>query len=243
MHRASDPRARATARSTPKANTPCRSPAVPSRLLRRCRARTSRPRVVPPAVSSPRVAPSRRSRAPRRRAHAPRRRGRRLRVARRVPRMGRRRGRRARCPRHDRHQRRRVAAIPNRRRRARGGSSRPAEGRLARAHHGPPRVNPEGTRGPLPTASTLPAASRDARKLAEGADYSQPRARATCPNPNPARVRVPPRSVTHCLPLPTRSPLPRLQGIDGALEGLHVPYSYGYAILTLTLLVKVVTFP
>ena len=43
----------------------------------------------------------------------------------------------------------------------------------------------------------LPAASRDARKLAEGADYSQPRARATCPNPNPARVRVPPRSVTH----------------------------------------------
>ena len=59
MHRASDLRARATARSTPKANTPCRSPAVPSRLLRRCRARTSRPRVVPPAVSSTRVALSR----------------------------------------------------------------------------------------------------------------------------------------------------------------------------------------
>ena len=47
----------------------------PSRLLRRCRARTSRPRVVPPAVSSRASRRRAPSRAPRRRAHAPRRRG------------------------------------------------------------------------------------------------------------------------------------------------------------------------
>ena len=33
------------------------------------------------------------------------------------------------------------------------------------------------------------------------------------------------------------------QGIDGGLEKIGVPYSYGYAILALTLLVKLVTFP
>ena len=35
----------------------------------------------------------------------------------------------------------------------------------------------------------------------------------------------------------------KTQGIDGGLEKLGVPYSYGYAILALTLLVKVITFP
>ena len=198
LHRASDPRARATARSTPKANTPCRSPAVPSRLLRRCRARTSRPRVVPPAVSSRASRRRAPSRAPRRRAHAPRRRGRRLRVARRVPRMGRRRGRRARRPRHDRHQRRRVAALPNRRRRARGGSPRPAEGRLARAHHGPPRVNPEGTRGPLPTASSSPPPLRATRGSSRKAQIIPSLARA--PRARTLTLRA---FASHPVPSPT----------------------------------------
>ena len=31
--------------------------------------------------------------------------------------------------------------------------------------------------------------------------------------------------------------------IDQGLEGLNVPYSYGYAILVLTVVVKLVTFP
>lgn len=34
-----------------------------------------------------------------------------------------------------------------------------------------------------------------------------------------------------------------LKVLDGALEAVHVPYSYGFAIILLTLFVKVVTFP
>jgi YidC/Oxa1 family membrane protein insertase len=34
-----------------------------------------------------------------------------------------------------------------------------------------------------------------------------------------------------------------LEGIDGVLAAAHVPYSYGFSIIALTLLVKVVTFP
>ena len=34
-----------------------------------------------------------------------------------------------------------------------------------------------------------------------------------------------------------------LEGIDGVLAAVHVPYSYGFSIIALTLLVKVVTFP
>ena len=34
-----------------------------------------------------------------------------------------------------------------------------------------------------------------------------------------------------------------LEGIDGVLDGLHVPYSYGYSIIVLTVLVKLATFP
>jgi YidC/Oxa1 family membrane protein insertase len=34
-----------------------------------------------------------------------------------------------------------------------------------------------------------------------------------------------------------------LEAIDGVLTGAHVPYSYGFSIIALTLLVKVVTFP
>lgn len=34
-----------------------------------------------------------------------------------------------------------------------------------------------------------------------------------------------------------------LQAIDGGLEKLHIPYSYGFSIIILTFLVKVATFP
>jgi hypothetical protein len=34
-----------------------------------------------------------------------------------------------------------------------------------------------------------------------------------------------------------------LEGIDGVLAGAHVPYSYGFSIIVLTLAVKLVTFP
>jgi len=34
-----------------------------------------------------------------------------------------------------------------------------------------------------------------------------------------------------------------LEGIDGVLAGLHVPFSYGYSIIALTILVKLATFP
>lgn len=34
-----------------------------------------------------------------------------------------------------------------------------------------------------------------------------------------------------------------LEGIDGVLAGANVPYSYGFSIILLTLLVKVATFP
>ncbi|GBF91755.1 hypothetical protein Rsub_04059 [Raphidocelis subcapitata] len=34
-----------------------------------------------------------------------------------------------------------------------------------------------------------------------------------------------------------------LEVLDGVLEGAHVPYSYGYAIILLTLMVKMATFP
>jgi YidC/Oxa1 family membrane protein insertase len=34
-----------------------------------------------------------------------------------------------------------------------------------------------------------------------------------------------------------------LEVLDGALEAAHVPYSYGYAIILLTLMVKLATFP
>ncbi len=34
-----------------------------------------------------------------------------------------------------------------------------------------------------------------------------------------------------------------LQTLDGVLEKAHVPYSYGYAIILLTIMVKVATFP
>ena len=72
-------------------------------------------------------------------------------------------------------------------------------------------------------------------------------------NPNPLRRRVE-GIVIVCfsalvssladLASPTNPPLLLApQTIDGGLESLNVPYSYGYAILCLTLLVKVVTFP
>jgi YidC/Oxa1 family membrane protein insertase len=34
-----------------------------------------------------------------------------------------------------------------------------------------------------------------------------------------------------------------LQAIDGGLEQIHVPYSYGFAIITLTIIVKIATYP
>ena len=34
-----------------------------------------------------------------------------------------------------------------------------------------------------------------------------------------------------------------LQLLDNGLAGLHIPYSYGFAIILLTILVKIVTFP
>lgn len=39
------------------------------------------------------------------------------------------------------------------------------------------------------------------------------------------------------------SHLPVVQSLDGGLEKLGVPYSYGFAIILLTLLVKLGTFP
>ena len=33
------------------------------------------------------------------------------------------------------------------------------------------------------------------------------------------------------------------QALDSGLAGLHVPYSYGFAIILLTVLVKALTFP
>ena len=49
------------------------------------------------------------------------------------------------------------------------------------------------------------------------------------------------------LPLPghsiSLSPHPTLQVIDNGLEAAHVPYSYGFAIIALTILVKAATFP
>lgn len=35
----------------------------------------------------------------------------------------------------------------------------------------------------------------------------------------------------------------RIQVIDGGLEKLNVPYSYGFSIIILTFLVKVATYP
>ena len=34
-----------------------------------------------------------------------------------------------------------------------------------------------------------------------------------------------------------------MQVLDSGLDNLHVPYSYGFAIILLTILVKLATFP
>jgi YidC/Oxa1 family membrane protein insertase len=36
---------------------------------------------------------------------------------------------------------------------------------------------------------------------------------------------------------------PNLQAIDGALEAVNVPYSYGFSIIVLTIVVKILTYP
>ena len=48
--------------------------------------------------------------------------------------------------------------------------------------------------------------------------------------------------VTHRTPALSTNALV-LQVLDDGLESLHVPYSYGFAIILLTILVKIATFP
>lgn len=42
---------------------------------------------------------------------------------------------------------------------------------------------------------------------------------------------------------PAQFSIPRAQVLDGGLAQLNVPYSYGFAIILLTIIVKVLTFP
>ena len=50
-----------------------------------------------------------------------------------------------------------------------------------------------------------------------------------------------PYAFTVLAPMLIVSPL--MQAIDAGLEAAHVPYSYGFAIIALTLMVKLATFP
>ena len=57
---------------------------------------------------------------------------------------------------------------------------------------------------------------------------------------SPSRYKTKPDAYVRAIYHPSTT---MTQGIDGGLEKIGVPYSYGYAILALTLLVKLVTFP
>ena len=122
------------------------------------------------------------------------------------------------------------------------GSPRPAEGRLARAHHGPPRVNPEGTRGPLPTASSSPPL-RATRGSSRKAQIIPSLARA--PRARTLTLRA---FASHPVPSPTdpSPPVPplrdsRVSTAPSRASTCRTPTATPSS--TLTLLVKVVTFP